>query len=45
MLEKKYYLPKEDLEEDVLKRVLTGLYDSKETRPFIVNYALENDVE
>jgi hypothetical protein len=44
MVEKKYYLRKGTLEDDVFARIVDGLESSSETRPSILRYARENDL-
>lgn len=39
MVDKKYYIEKPDIEEEIYERVITGLIASDETRPRIIEYA------
>lgn len=44
MVEKRYYIPKEDLSVETFAEVVSGLHSSDETKPFAIKYAKKNGI-
>ncbi|GAB9205978.1 hypothetical protein BDS110ZK18_22570 [Bradyrhizobium diazoefficiens] len=44
MVEKKYYITKDNVSDEVFKRIVAGLHASDEVRPRIVSYAKKNGI-